>query len=110
MPSFTHTRPGGRQEAGRRALLRISALTGALVGLVILNGLTAGSAWANQYTGMLNAGTLSMANPGTDITGWAGLCQWHGRPGLRQRDVRQRLLDRAERHSVRRLRLHRRLV
>ncbi len=67
--SLSHTR---RRGAGRWAVIRICALVCALASPVIVDGLTAGDAWANQYTGMLNAGTLSMANPGTDITGWQG--------------------------------------
>ena len=69
---ITSLSPTSRREAGRRAAIRICALVCALAGPVIVGGLTAGAAWANQYTGMLDAGTLSMANPGTDITGWQG--------------------------------------
>ncbi len=72
MPSFNHMRPSRRQEAGHRALTKVRALAGALLALTIVTGFNARDASANQYTGMLNAGTLSMANPGTDITGWQG--------------------------------------
>ncbi len=73
MPSsISHARPRGRQDAVRRVIRRFATLVVALSVLALAAALAAGSALANEYTGMLQSGTLSMANPGTSITGWAG--------------------------------------
>ncbi len=71
MPSIAnHERPHGRRQAVRRAIVRVATVAVAFSALAIAAASNAGSAWGNEYSGMLKSGTLSMANPGTSITGW----------------------------------------
>lgn len=71
MPSsISQARPRGWQDAVRRAVLRAATLVGFVSATTLVAALEPGAAAANQYTGMLQSGTVSMANPGTNITGW----------------------------------------
>lgn len=64
-----HTFPPRGHEAGQPILKRLVTLTAIIFALLLGVGLNATRASANEYSGMLSGGTLSMASPGLTITG-----------------------------------------